>query len=176
MVSTAGQTHSRLMAKGGTTTLIIIFPALHSICPLWSLGCTLQNRLPMFVITCFQFALLSIVLQPHRTISQTRTHGIAEHLFFCWLQPDENCYLRRGAKDVALEHSVLNSPAWKDSRPCFLFFKATPDTLYVLLWCSVVILTLLSITTKQGRQGKDTCHSIRLFTLGEVLLCYRADR
>lgn len=83
MVSALGQARIRLMGKGGTTTLFIIFPGLHSICPLSSLGCKLQNRLPMSVITCFQFAVLFIVLQLHRPISQTHTRGIAEHLFFC---------------------------------------------------------------------------------------------
>lgn len=73
MISSLGQARIRLMAKGGTTNLIIIFPAFHSICLLSSLGAKLQNRLPMYMITCFQFTLPSIVLQRQWPISQTHT-------------------------------------------------------------------------------------------------------
>lgn len=107
--------------------------------------------------------------------SVKHTHGIAVHLFFCWLQPDESCYLRRRAKDVALNreyHSVLHSPAWKDLPWCFYFvFKIALDTL-----CSATVqcgyFNCPLNHNAAGEAGKDTCQSLRWFTLGEVLLCY----
>lgn len=72
-VSSIGQAPFTLMEKGGTTSLMIIFSALCSIHPLSSLRRKLRNGLPMSVITFFQFALLSIVLQLHQPISQPQT-------------------------------------------------------------------------------------------------------
>lgn len=137
MISSLGQARIRLMAKGGTTNLIIIFPAFHSICPLSSLGGKLQNRLPMYMITCFQFTLPSIVLQRQWPISQTHTWECRAPFLLLtatqWkLRPEERgygCCTRSGG-----DHTVLNSLAWKDLRHC-LFFQ---DNIWHLI-CSAIV-------------------------------------
>lgn len=109
IVSTVGLAHIRLMVKGATTTLIIISPALHSICPLSSLGCKVQNRLPMSMITSFQFAFLSIVAQLQPAHHSNTPMGLQSTFSFVDCNPMKITTLRRRAKDAALDGGVPSS-------------------------------------------------------------------
>lgn len=102
MVSSVGQTCIRLMANRGRTSLIIFF-ALHFICPLSSLGCEPNNGLPMCEITYFQ--VLSDCSPFRRTaaawpISQTHTRDCKTPFLLLttnwWKLLPEGCAIQLG--------------------------------------------------------------------------------